>query len=261
MNKYQRIVVIITAVNIALMFLFPPFLDNPLRRGVMPSFDGFYPLFSALGYKRLHTSLLTLEVMFVVINVLLAWLLLDRRTAKGAVPEFNYTRAIVLFAGGNLAVLAMFPPFESLFLAAPRSRRRASTASTSSSATSSNRNIFIPLLYFEIILVVINCSSSGCSFNAVRRDDAVRQGEDSRAGPGPAAECPGRGLGDPRLQGLHPVGEADARRSRAPIWASARPAQAQDPRYRGPERRKGGDRRLKTAHGPEPRRLISREDF
>jgi len=44
MNKYQRIVVIVTAVNIALMCLFPPFLDNPLRKGVLPGFDGFYPL-------------------------------------------------------------------------------------------------------------------------------------------------------------------------------------------------------------------------
>lgn len=42
MNKYQRIIVIAAAVNIALMFLFPPFLDNPIRRGVPPSFEGFY---------------------------------------------------------------------------------------------------------------------------------------------------------------------------------------------------------------------------
>jgi len=77
MNKYQRVVVIVAAVNIALMLLFPPFLDNPIRRGTMPSFEGFYPLISALGAKRIHNELLTLQIMFVVINGLIAWLVLD----------------------------------------------------------------------------------------------------------------------------------------------------------------------------------------
>ena len=76
MNKYQRIVVIVAAVNIALMLFFPPFLDNPIRRGVMPSFEGFYPLVSAFDGKRIHNELLTLQIMFVVINGLIAWLLL-----------------------------------------------------------------------------------------------------------------------------------------------------------------------------------------
>src|SRR3990172_4880504 len=97
MNKYQRIVVIVAAVNIALMLLFPPFLDNPIRRGVIPSFEGFYPLVSALGVKRIHNELLTLQIMFVVINGLIAWLVLDRQTAKGGLPEFRYMRAIGIF--------------------------------------------------------------------------------------------------------------------------------------------------------------------
>ena len=71
MNKYQRIVVIVAAVNIALMLFFPPFLDNPIRRGVMPSFEGFYPLVSAFDGKRIHNELLTLQIMFVVINGLM----------------------------------------------------------------------------------------------------------------------------------------------------------------------------------------------
>ena len=98
MNKHQRLVVIIAAVNIALMLLFPPFLDNPIRRGVLPNFEGFYPLFSAYGVKRIHNELLTLQVMFVVINGLIAWLVLDRQAGKGELPEFRYTRAIGIFA-------------------------------------------------------------------------------------------------------------------------------------------------------------------
>ena len=104
MNKYQRLVVIVAAVNIALMLLFPPFLDNPMRRGVLPNFEGFYPLFSAYGVKRIHNELLTLQLMFVVINGLIAWLVLDRQTGKGELPEFRYTRAIGIFLAANLAL-------------------------------------------------------------------------------------------------------------------------------------------------------------
>lgn len=246
MNKYQRIVVIITAVNIALMFLFPPFLDNPLRRGVMPSFDGFYPLFSALGYKRLHTSLLTLEVMFVVINGMVAWLLLDRRTAQGAVPEFNYTRAIGLFAAANLAVMAMFPPFESYSglskIAAP-----SFDGFYFIIGDKRNRSIFIPVLYFEIILVIINCLVVWLLFNTVRRSETLAKEKILEL----AQELPPEALAEVSktlgYRALHPVGEADATVQPGAPHLGIGPdrRRRQDPRYRGPERRQGGDRRLK----------------
>ena len=155
MNKYQRVVVIVAAVNIALMLLFPPFLDNPIRRGVLPNFEGFYPLFSAYGVKRIHNELLTLQVMFVVINGLIAWLVLDRQTGKGDLPEFRYTRAIGIFLAANLALLLAFPPFES-YASLVKYEAPSFDSFYFVLGDKRHRNFFIPLLYLEIILLVIN---------------------------------------------------------------------------------------------------------
>lgn len=242
MNKYQRIIVIAAAVNIALMFLFPPFLDNPIRRGVPPSFEGFYFFFSTYGTKRIHNELLTLEVLFVVINVLLAWLLLDRRTAKGEVPEFRYTRATVLFLAGNLALLLAFPPFES-YASLLKSQAPNFDGFYFFLGDKQHRNIFIPLLYLEIILVVINVLAIWLSFNALRRDELFAKQkilELAQALPPSELAEVSETLG---YKALHPGGDGQA-----PPHLGAGPDRRKgpDPRYRGPERRKSGDRRIKT---------------
>ena len=168
MNKYQRIVVIVAAVNIAIMLLFPPFLDNPLRRGIFPSFEGFYPLISNLGVKRIHNELLTLQIMFVVINGLLAWLLLDRPPVKGTQPEFRYMRAISLFLVANLALLMTFPPFES-YPSMVKFEPPFFDGFYFALGDKRNRNFFIPLLYMEVTLVVANALIVWLLFNNARR--------------------------------------------------------------------------------------------
>ncbi|CAG0933685.1 MAG: hypothetical protein EFKGCFLK_01328 [Rhodocyclaceae bacterium] len=237
MNKYQRIIVIAAVVNIALMFLFPPFLDNPIRRGVLPSFEGFYPIYSAYGVKRIHNELLTLQVLFVVVNALLAWLLLDRRTASGEVPEFRYTRAIVFFLAGNLALLLAFPPFES-YASLVKSQAATFDGYYFAFGDKRQRNIFVPLLYLEIILVVINVLAVWLSFNALRRAELFAKEKILELAqalpPGELAEV-SETLG---YRALHPVESG--------LGSGPDRRRFQDPRYRGPERRRGGDRRLKT---------------
>jgi hypothetical protein len=97
---------------------------------------------------------LTLQII-VVINGLIAWLLLDRQTAKGGMPEFRYMRAIGIFLAANLALLLAFPPFESY-----ASMVKFAAANFDGfyfvAGDKRHRNIFIPLLYLEITLVVIN---------------------------------------------------------------------------------------------------------
>lgn len=170
MNKYQRVIVIVAAVNIALMLLFPPFLDNPIRRGVMPNFEGFYPLLTGLGSKAIHKELLTLQIMFVVINALIAWLLLDRPAARGLLPDVRYTRAIGFFLFGNLLLLFAFPPFEtypSLFKYEPTSFDSFYFVF----GDKRHRHFFIPLLYLEVMVVVINSLTLWLLFNTVQRGE------------------------------------------------------------------------------------------
>ncbi len=244
MNKYQRIVVIVAAVNIALMLLFPPFLDNPIRRGVIPSFEGFYPLVSALGVKRIHTELLTLQIMFVVINGLIAWLVLDRPTAKGNLPEFRYMRAIGIFLAANLALLLIFPPFES-YASMLKYDPPGFDSFYFVMGDKRNRNIFIPLLYLEITLVVINTLAVWLLFNTVQRAElSARERiiELARALPPEQLAEVSKTLG---YKAIQPDNDHSAQHEQH-LGAGPDRRRYKDPRYRGPERRTGGDRRIKA---------------
>lgn len=243
MNKYQRVVVIVAAVNIALMLLFPPFLDSPLRRGVLPSFEGFYPLFSAYGVKRIHNELLTLQIMFVVINGLIAWLVLDRQAVKGDLPEFRYTRAIGIFLLANLALLLAFPPFES-YASLLKYDAPTFDGFYFVGGDKRHRNFFIPILYLETTLVVINTLVIWLLFNTVRRAELFAKEKILEL----AQALPPEQLAEVSktlsYKAIHPEhGEAQ---QEPQLGAGPDRRKYQDPRYRGPERRKGGDRRYKT---------------
>lgn len=176
MNKYQRLVCIVALLNLLLMVLFPPFNNIPLARGAPDSFDGFYPLLTQLGRKPMHQELLTLQLMFVAANALSAWLLLQRQTCE--IPRFRCSRAIGLFALINLALICLFPPFEPY----PSLLRQAAPISGFDSfyfilGDRSQRPIFTPLLYLEVVLVAINALALWLLFNVVQRSgDATRRG-------------------------------------------------------------------------------------
>lgn len=175
MNKYQRLVCIVALLDLLLMVLFPPFNNIPLARGALNSFDGFYPLLTQLGHKPIHQELLTLQLMFVAANALSAWLLLQQREAH-EIPRFRYSRAIGLFTLVNLALICLFPPFEPY----PSLLRQAATSGFDSFyfilGDRSQRPIFTPLLYLEVVLVVINALALWLLFNVVQRnEDATRR--------------------------------------------------------------------------------------
>ncbi len=239
MNKFQRVVAIVAAVNIALMLLFPPCLDSPLRRGVLPSFEGFYPFYLAYGVRRIHNELLTLQVLFVLINALTAWLLLDRRDARGMAPEFRHTRAIALFMAANLALLLAFPPFES-YASLVKFEPASFDGFYFVFGDKHRRNFFVPLLYLEFLLVVINGLTLWLLFNTVARAEL----EAGRRILDLAQSLPPRQRAE-IAQALG--GDSDpAPASRGPrLGSGADRRRFKDPNYRGPERRKGGDRRRK----------------
>jgi hypothetical protein len=243
MNKYQRVVVIVAAVNVALMLLFPPCLDNPIRRGVLPGFEGYYPLFSAYGVKRIHNELLTLQILFVVINALLAWLALDRRTAKGELPTFRYMRATGLFLLANLAFIFTFPPFES-YSSLTKFEAPGFDGFYFLAGDKRHRNFFIPLLYLEVTLVVVNALVVWLLFNAVCRAEIFAKEkilELAHALPPEQLAEVSKTLG---YRAVHP-GHDEAALHEAHLGAGPDRRKFRDPRYRGPERRKGGDRRLR----------------
>lgn len=175
MNKYQRLVVVAALINALVMLLFPPFASQPLVKGVLPGFDGFFPLFSQLGSKPVFTELLTLQLMFVGINTLIAWLVLQDKDPRGANPEFRFAQAIGGFVAVNLAVIVVFPPFEPY-----QSLLRYDTGGFDSFyfifGSRSRRTIYWPLLYLECMVVVIDALVLFLLFSAAHRgDNALRR--------------------------------------------------------------------------------------
>ena len=73
---WQRVVLAGVAINLILVLLFPP-MENfyAVTRAALPSFDGFYFLFGEHGARTIVTQLLYLEVIFVLVNGAILWLL------------------------------------------------------------------------------------------------------------------------------------------------------------------------------------------
>lgn len=215
MNRYQKILALIAAGNLALLLLFPPFLENSLRLRAVAQFESFYFVFSAMGSKKIFTELLTLEIFFVLINTLAGWLALNKPPAVPGQPEtpINVNLGLALFGLANFAVIFLFPPFEhysSLILP---------TLPGFDSfyfvlGDKMHRKFFAPLLYLECVLVIANLLTLWLLFNLGASGHRV-------PAPAVATEEPHHlhlGTGSDRRQ--HP-----------------------DPNYPGPERRHHQDRR------------------
>jgi hypothetical protein len=68
--------------------LFPPFESVfAVANAALPTFEGFYFLFGRRPNHVIVTTLLYIEVIFVLINCALAWLIFRRSPATGLTPE------------------------------------------------------------------------------------------------------------------------------------------------------------------------------
>src|SRR5262249_38288849 len=87
-NNYQNAVLIFAGANLVFIMLFPP-LESvfALTNAALPSFEGFYFIFSKRPNHTVVTTLLYLEVIFVLVNAALAWLIFRRSTPENLSPE------------------------------------------------------------------------------------------------------------------------------------------------------------------------------
>jgi len=218
MNRYQKILALIAAGNLALLLLFPPFLENSLRLRAGAQFESFYFVFSTMGSKKIFTELLTLEVFFVLINTLAGWLALNKPPAAPGQPQapINVNLGLALFGVANFAVIFLFPPFEhysSLILP--------SLPGFDSFyfvlGDKMHRKFFAPLLYLECVLLIANLLTLWLLFN---------MGHQRAIQATPASEA--------HHDNHHHLGIHEDRRKH------------NDPNYQGPERRHHQDRRHQT---------------
>lgn len=81
-NRQQRVVLVLVAVNLVLIILFPPFeYFSAITKAALPTFEGFYFLFGDNSLRQLVTPILYIEVALVIINGAMLWMLLKDKTA------------------------------------------------------------------------------------------------------------------------------------------------------------------------------------
>src|SRR5262249_60492561 len=87
-GRYQNAVLLFAGANLVLIMLFPP-LESvfALTNAALPSFEGFYFIFANHPNHTVVTTLLYLEVIFVLINAALAWLIFRQRATVALSPE------------------------------------------------------------------------------------------------------------------------------------------------------------------------------
>lgn len=79
----QRIILFVVAVNLVLITLFPPFENvSKITKAILPSFDGFYWVFGDNSERFIVTQIVWLEVIFVLVNGGLFYLLLKDRNRE-----------------------------------------------------------------------------------------------------------------------------------------------------------------------------------
>ena len=233
MNRFQKIILFGAALDLVLLFLFPPYDLVGMGRGVT-MFDAFHPVFSVPANRVINGDVLYLLVFGVLINAALAWLLLiSPRSAPGQ-PRVDEQLLAIVFGIVNLAVVLLFPPMEA-FAFAQRITVGSFDGFYFAFGDKSRRSIFVPLLYMEVLFVLTNACAFWLAMSIARRTQT----------PAPAAEA-----------GAHTMfAQADALRVRAEqkLQAAATPAPLVS--QRGPERRKRQDPAFK---GPERRRRVER---
>ncbi len=115
MNRIQGIALAIAVANLLLITLFPPVDQYSVVSSAVPVFAGFYFIAGKPLLSVVNTDLLTIEVVVVLINLAIAWLLLRDKPVGIKTRGMNLQNASLFFTGINLVLMLLFPPMESVF--------------------------------------------------------------------------------------------------------------------------------------------------
>lgn len=87
--NYQKITLVMVAINLVLVMLFPPFENiHSITKAALPTFQGFYFVFGDTRELTIVTTILYIEVVFILINGALFWLVFkDKHPEADLTPE------------------------------------------------------------------------------------------------------------------------------------------------------------------------------
>ena len=157
MNKYQWITLVVAAVNLILVWLFPPLDYVSSARNNVPTFDGFHLRFTDAGPSfRINDTFLQLEILVILLNAAITWLLLKTRSApEGAKKKTDWQRVVLIGVGINLLLVLLFPPMEN-FYAVSRAMLPSFDGFFFIFGDYGARTIVTQLLYLEVMFILGN---------------------------------------------------------------------------------------------------------
>jgi len=165
-NRSQALLLVVALGNVVLMLLFPPYDSLSMWRGGSPTFDAFYFVFDRHFNKFVNADLLFVELYWVLANAAVGWLLL--RTSQGS-AIMSRRSATLLVAAANLALIFLFPPYENY----GSTTRIAGTWFDGFYFVFGDkwqRRFYLPLLYLEVLLVLINSALLWLLFREKRKN-------------------------------------------------------------------------------------------
>lgn len=147
---------IAAVINLVLVGLFPPYDYLSLAHDNVPTFAGFRFAFGAHHNQLLNVNFLTLEIIVILLNACIAWLLLRDPVAKVAVRGVNRNQRILLaIVACNLVLIVLFPPFEN-FTAITKAALPTFEGFYFVFGDNAQRQIVTTILYIELALVLVN---------------------------------------------------------------------------------------------------------
>lgn len=115
MNRKQRITLWVGLFNMIFLLLFPPFDSLSVMDANALIFAGFSFVFSHSNQEVINRDVLFLEMVVLLVNVGIAWLLFRDTPQPGSGRRFNVQNVILVVVAINLTVILLFPPFENVF--------------------------------------------------------------------------------------------------------------------------------------------------
>jgi hypothetical protein len=155
MSRQQRTTLLLAAANLALVLLFPPYDYLSLVRGNVPTFAGFDWVLGPHHNQALNTNFLSLEIIVILVNAGIAWLLVSKPPKVLPKKSQRLQRGVLWLMAINLTLMLLFPPFEN-YTAISRAILPSFEGFYFVFADNSQRQLVAPILTIEIVLLLIN---------------------------------------------------------------------------------------------------------
>jgi hypothetical protein len=155
MNRHQAIALAVAAANLVLVLCFPPYDYLSIERANIPTFNGFHFVFGAHRNQVLNGDFLTLEVLVVLINTAISWLVLRGPLLPRGRFGNRYQRVLLLLVAANLVAILLFPPFEN-YVAITKATLPTFEGFYFVFGNNLQRQIVSTILYIEVALVLAN---------------------------------------------------------------------------------------------------------